>query len=117
MTVYTYFKVDSFVTSTQALIITSTRELASGLQNVIQAVGTHMKIECHTCNVRDDTTKLQAAQIVIGTPGRVHDMLKRRSINPDKIKLLCIDEADDILSHGFKDHLYDGRCLARGIHA
>lgn len=70
-----------------------------------------MEIECRTCNVRDETAQLQNAQIVIGTPGRVHDMLKRRLINPEKIKLLCIDEADDILSHGFKDHLYDGGLL------
>ncbi|KAG6872976.1 hypothetical protein C0995_004515 [Termitomyces sp. Mi166 len=101
-------KIDSSVRSTQALIITSTRELAFGVHNVVKALGTDMRIESHTCNVREETAKLQNAQIVIGTPGRVHDMIKRRVINPDKIKFICIDGADDILSRGFRDHLYDG---------
>ncbi|KAG5719014.1 ATP-dependent RNA helicase eIF4A [Termitomyces sp. T112] len=100
-------KVDSSVRSTQALIITSTRELASAVQNIVIALGIHMDIECHACIVGEETTKLQNAQIVIGTPGRVYDLVKRRAISSDKIKLLCIDEADDILSRGFKNHIYD----------
>ncbi|KNZ76249.1 ATP-dependent RNA helicase eIF4A [Termitomyces sp. J132] len=103
---YGYY-VDSSVRSTQALIITSTRELASAVQNIVIALGIHMDIECHACIVGEETTKLQNAQIVIGTPGRVYDLVKRRAISSDKIKLLCIDEADDILSRGFKNHIYD----------
>ncbi|KAG6911390.1 hypothetical protein DXG01_016487 [Tephrocybe rancida] len=60
-----------------------------------------------TCNVRDDTAKLQHGQIVICTPGRVYDMMKRRVLNPEKIRFFWVDEADEILSRGFRDHLHD----------
>ncbi|KAG6810855.1 hypothetical protein H0H92_010070 [Tricholoma furcatifolium] len=98
-------KVDSSVKSTQVLIITSTRELVSAIQNVVNALGTNLNIECQTCNVRDDTTNLQNAYVVAGTLGRVYELLKRRSLVSEKIKLLCIHEADEILSRGLKDHL------------
>ena len=47
------------------------------------------------------------SQIVSGTPGRVYDMIKRRALKTKAIKMLVIDEADEMLSKGFKDQLYD----------
>jgi len=44
---------------------------------------------------------------VVGTPGRVYDMLSRRVLRPDHIKVLVLDEADEMLSRGFKDQIYD----------
>ena len=41
--------------------------------------------------------------VVVGTPGRVFDMLRRHSLRPDYIKMFVLDEADEILSRGFKD--------------
>lgn len=46
-------------------------------------------------------------QVVSGTPGRVYDMIKRQALKTKGIKLLVIDEADELLSKGFKDQLYD----------
>ena len=45
--------------------------------------------------------------MVVGTPGRVFDMLRRRSLLPDYIKMFVLDEADEMLSRGFKDQIYD----------
>ena len=45
-------------------------------------------------------------QIIVGTPGRVHDMIRRRIVNTEKIKLIVLDEADEMLSSGFKDQMY-----------
>jgi len=43
----------------------------------------------------------------VGTPGRVLDLLKRRALNPSFLKMLILDEADEMLSMGFKDQIYD----------
>lgn len=43
--------------------------------------------------------------VVVGTPGRVYDMLRRHSLRPDSIKMFVLDEADEMLSRGFKDQV------------
>lgn len=62
-----------------------------------------MNIECHACiggtNVRDDMNALRAGpQVVVGTPGRIHDMIERRVLKTDQMKLFILDEADEMLS-------------------
>jgi translation initiation factor 4A len=71
-----------------------------------------MNIECHACvggtNVREDMAKLQeGVHVVVGTPGRVFDMINRRAFRTDHIKIFCLDEADEMLSRGFKDQIYE----------
>ena len=45
--------------------------------------------------------------VVSGTPGRVFDMIKRRSLRTRQIKVLVLDEADEMLGKGFKEQIYD----------
>ena len=45
--------------------------------------------------------------MVVGTPGRVNDMLRRKSLKADDIRMFVLDEADEMLSRGFKDQIYD----------
>lgn len=55
-----------------------------------------------------DMRKLEAGvHAVSGTPGRVFDMIKRRSFRTREIKLLVLDEADEMLNQGFKEQIYD----------
>ena len=101
------------VKGTQALILAPTRELAQQIQKVVIALGDYMSIECHACvggtNVREDMAKLQeGVHVVVGTPGRVYDMINRRALRTDHIKIFCLDEADEMLSRGFKDQIYEG---------
>ena len=101
------------VKGTQALILAPTRELAQQIQKVVIALGDYMSIECHACvggtNVREDMAKLQeGVHVVVGTPGRVFDMINRRALRTDHIKIFCLDEADEMLSRGFKDQIYEG---------
>ncbi|KAG6816510.1 hypothetical protein H0H87_005512 [Tephrocybe sp. NHM501043] len=108
LAIYSLQKVDLSAKNAQVLILTPTRELAIAMQNnVIKTLGCQMQIDAQTCNTNDEPKNLQNAQIVVGTPGRMHDMLRRRVLNPDKIRLICIDEADELLSRGFKDIIYD----------
>jgi translation initiation factor 4A len=59
-------------------------------------------------NVREDITKLrEGIQIVVGTPGRAFDMIRRGALKTDTITVLCMDEADEMLSQGFKDQIYE----------
>ena len=62
-----------------------------------------MSIDCHACiggtSVREDMTALQAGpQVVVGTPGRVQDMIQRRYLKTDAMKMFVLDEADEMLS-------------------
>ena len=105
-------KIDFSIKSTQALILAPTRELAQQIQKIIVDLGDYMDAECLACvggnNVRDDMAKLRdGIQVVVGTPDRVFDMIKRGALRTDTIKLLCLDEADEIIFQGFKDQIYE----------
>ena len=74
--------------------------------------GPALQVKCHACvggtSVREDTRILQAGvHVVVGTPGRVYDMLRRRALRADSIRMFVLDEADEMLSRGFKDQIYD----------
>jgi translation initiation factor 4A len=96
----------------QALMLAPTRELAQQIQKVVINIGDYLGIRCHACiggtRVRDDIAKLQAGvHIVVGTPGRVYDMLCRRHLRPNAIKVFVLDEADEMLARGFRDQIYE----------
>lgn len=71
-----------------------------------------MNVSCHACiggtSLGEDIRKLEhGQQIVSGTPGRVFDMIKRRHLRTRNIKMLVLDEADELLNKGFMDQIYD----------
>lgn len=97
---------------TQALILAPTRELATQIRKVLAALGDFLHVTSHACVggtlVRDDIRLLQhGIQVVVGTPGRVYDMINRQALNLQSMKLFVLDEADEMLSRGFKDQIYD----------
>jgi len=97
---------------TQALCLSPTRELAVQSRNVMLAFGDYMNVTCHACiggkSVGEDMRILQSGvQVVSGTPGRVYDMIRRRALNTKVVKMLVIDEADEMLGRGFREQLYD----------
>jgi len=99
-------KLDPTIKQCQALILAPTRELAQQIQKVVVAIGDFMNVECHACiggtSVRDDMKALQdGPQVVVGTPGRVHDMIQRRFLKTDSMKMFVLDEADEMLSVSF----------------
>ncbi|CAF2665870.1 unnamed protein product [Rotaria sp. Silwood2] len=96
----------------QALILAPTRELAQQIQKVVLALGDYMSVTCHACiggnKVQDDIKRLESGvQVVVGTPGRVYDMLQRRALQSKNIKMLVLDEADEMLKEGFKEQIYN----------
>ena len=76
----------------------------------MRALGDYLGVKVHACvggtSVREDQRILSSGvHVVVGTPGRVFDMLKRQSLRADHIKMFVLDEADEMLSRGFKDQV------------
>lgn len=105
-------RIDTTKQECQALVLAPTRELAVQIQKVVLALGDYMNADCHACiggtSVRDEIRKLEAGvHVVVGTPGRVFDMINRGVLKTDSLKLFILDEADEMLSKGFKSQIYD----------
>ncbi|KAH9629219.1 hypothetical protein HF086_009609 [Spodoptera exigua] len=103
---------DMRLRETQVLVLSPTRELATQIQKVILALGDFMNVKCHACiggtSLGNDIKKLDYGQhVVSGTPGRVSDMIRRRVLRTRSIKMLVLDEADEMLNNGFKKQIYD----------
>lgn len=98
----------------QALILAPTHELAKQITTVIQGLGSFMndlsiKTLVGGSSIEDDKQNMyeNPPHIIVGTPGRVHDMLNRNIINSKYIKIFALDEADEMLSHGLKTQIYN----------
>jgi translation initiation factor 4A len=105
-------QIDFELLECQALILSPTRELAQQTQKVVNNIGDYLGVRCHACvggtRIAHDQQELQrGVHIVVGTPGRVYDMIQRRVLRPQYIKIFVLDEADEMLSKGFKDQIYD----------
>jgi len=96
----------------QTLVLAPTRELAQQIRKVFQSIGDFLKVTSHACiggtSVRDDLRVLsRGVQVVVGTPGRVGDMIRRGALSTKHVSVFILDEADEMLSRGFKDQIYD----------
>jgi len=105
-------RIDTTINECQALILAPTRELAQQIQKVVFALGDHLHVKCHACiggtNVLNDINTLESGtHILVGTPGRVYDMIQRGYLKTKTIKIFVLDEADEMLSRGFKEQIYD----------
>eukprot|EP00923_Selenidium_pygospionis_P027260 GHVN01048982.1.p1 GENE.GHVN01048982.1~~GHVN01048982.1.p1 ORF type:complete len:406 (+),score=50.99 GHVN01048982.1:93-1310(+) len=105
-------KTDKNMQACQSLILVPTRELAQQIQNVVLAIGEYMGVRCHASfggtAVRTDIAELKTGpHIVVGTPGRVKDMLSKGVLNVDRTRLFIVDEADEMLARGFRDQIYE----------
>eukprot|EP00746_Dinoflagellata_sp_MGD_P156226 gnl/MRDRNA2_/MRDRNA2_85739_c0_seq2.p1 gnl/MRDRNA2_/MRDRNA2_85739_c0~~gnl/MRDRNA2_/MRDRNA2_85739_c0_seq2.p1 ORF type:complete len:398 (-),score=68.10 gnl/MRDRNA2_/MRDRNA2_85739_c0_seq2:232-1425(-) len=95
----------------QVLFMSPTRELAMQTHRVVSALGDYLSVRAHLCvggtDVQNDKRKLRDGQhVVSGTPGRIDDMIRRGILKTEDIKVLVLDEADEMLSQGFKDQVY-----------
>ena len=90
----------------QAIVVCNTRELATQTVKVFEALSSFTKINCKICIGGDMQFKYTSDDItnhvIIGTPGRLCDLISKRVVSTDAIKMIVIDEADDVLSVGFR---------------
>ena len=89
-----------------------THELANQICNCVNDLGRYLKITVQLLvggtSVDGDKEKLDndPPHIVVGTPGRVHDMIRRKYLKVSDLSVLVLDEADEMLSTGFKEQMY-----------
>lgn len=107
-------KVDIDNDNLQIIILSPTRELSQQIKSVIDSIAVNMKelkinLFIGGTNVNNDIMTLykNPPHIAIGCPGRIHDLIKRKSIDIEHIKMIVLDEADEMLSIGFKDQIYN----------
>ena len=96
----------------QAIILAHTRELALQIQKVITNLSLYLNINLNlsvggTSSRENIDSLLNNPHIVIGTPGRILDMINKKALNTKFLKLLIIDEADEMLSKIFSNQIYD----------
>lgn len=104
--------IDTTSDKTQVLILVHTRELAYQVYKVVEAIGEYTGVKVHACTggsaVKDDIKKLKSGMhIIVGTPGRVKDMMKKGFLKAEFLRLFVLDEADEMLSRGFKVQIQD----------
>ena len=103
--------VDDTVEGCQGIILAPTRELAEQIFDVITSIGKFTQSKIHLSvvgqPVHDERTALKESNphIVVGTPGRVLQMIDEKVLLVNKLKLFVMDEADEVLKIGFRDQL------------
>jgi translation initiation factor 4A len=95
----------------QAIILSPTKELAEQTNTVVNSIGGIIGVKTHICiggkAVKNDLDILKMGiHVMIGTPGRVMDLLGRNAVDISKIKIIIVDEADSLLERGFKEQIY-----------
>jgi len=94
----------------QALILSPTRELALQVADTIQAYGRHLDVRVlaiygGSSYGRQIKALKRGVEVVVGTPGRLLDLLRRKVLDLSNIRTLVLDEADEMLSMGFVDDI------------
>ncbi|RBR24372.1 uncharacterized protein FIESC28_02862 [Fusarium coffeatum] len=102
-------RIDPNVKACQALVLVPSRVLAQEIHNLMDAIGDFMDVHTHVCkSPREEIGVLMDdAQIVIGTPGRVQNMIERGVFRIDDIKMFVLDGVDDLLARGFEEQIED----------
>ena len=106
--------IDVSIAKTQVLILAPTRELAKQIHDVISGIGAMMtgltmRLLVGGTSTADDAAELRSSvpHIIVGCPGRVFDMIRRNHIQGSNINMIVLDEADEMLSAGFNDQIYN----------
>ena len=105
-------RIDESIKGTQIIIISPTRELSKQTTDVVSELSKYMDISYMEVVGGTDVFQCRSSldklpQIIIGTPGRILDMMNKNSIFTDKLVSLIFDEADEILSFGFKETIHN----------
>lgn len=101
-------RLDAENKNTQALIIVPSRELAMQIEKVFKSLGTGFKITCcYGGHLREteENNLIQPPALIVGTPGRLADHIRRNNITTDTISFLVLDEFDKSLELGFTEEV------------
>lgn len=97
----------------QAIVLSPTRELSKQIYTVFLNLGKminniRVQLLVGGTSIEDDVKELKnVPHIIVGCPGRINDMIRRKKISISNVKVIVLDEADEMLSKGFKDQIYN----------
>ena len=102
--------VDPSLKAPQVLVMCPTRELSQQTERVAQAIGSYMNLKVLSATggnqIRADVTALKGgAQFIVGTPGRIFDLICRGELSVEHIRYVILDEADQMLEDLFADQI------------
>lgn len=105
-------RIDVSLPQVQVLILAPVRELAQQIAYVAKQLSSHTKIKTYAATggtpCREDIAAIKSgAQLVVGTPGRIYDLMNRGALSRQHIRLLILDEADQLLEDRFKDQFIE----------
>jgi superfamily II DNA/RNA helicase len=111
--------VDKSVQAPQVLLLSPTRELAQQTYSVLSAINYYLRLSCHLfiggSQMAADLKSLRdGVQIAVGTPGRICALVDQRQLSVDGMRLVVLDEADQLLAQGFQDSM---RFICRSVPA
>jgi translation initiation factor 4A len=112
-TISSLYLIDYNKEDTQIIIMAPTRELAEQINKVVLNISQYLSnFSCELLiggtSIDENIKNLKKnPKIVIGCPGRIFDMIQRKYLSTDNIKTIIIDEADEMLSSGFKEQVYN----------
>ena len=98
--------IDVNVQKLQVMVLVPTQELAKQIHGVAQALGTYLPVSCYSATggtpIRDDMKAIDnGIQFIVGTPGRIFDLINRKVLRTENIRCLIMDEADQMLEDRF----------------
>jgi translation initiation factor 4A len=106
--------VDTLNNTTQVLVLSPTKELTMQTAKVFEKIGDMMdglriQTQYGGSNIEEGSSfsNKNVPHVICGCPGRIYDMMRRDRISVKKIKLIILDEADEMLSEGFKEQVYN----------
>lgn len=102
--------VDRTIKAPQVIVLCPTRELSQQTETVARAIGTYMDLKVLSATggspIRNDVMALKAgAQFIVGTPGRIYDLIRRGDLALDNIRYIILDEADQMLEDLFAEQI------------
>jgi translation initiation factor 4A len=103
-------RIDPTLKAVQILVLAPVRELAQQIESVTKSLSTYMEISVYSATggppVREDIRAIEkGCQFLIGTPGRIFDLMNRGVLSRDNIRVLIFDEADQMLEDRFKEQV------------
>jgi translation initiation factor 4A len=103
-------RIDPALKAVQVLCLVPTRELAQQIEVVVSAIGQYIPVKSYAAMgktpVREDIRAIdRGVQFLVGTPGRIYDLLNRRTFTTEHIRVIIVDEADQMLEDRFKEQL------------
>ncbi len=110
--------INTSLNEVQMVVIVPTRELADQITKVTKGIGAFMDLRVHTATggppVHEDLAVLQQSRsrpphvphVLVVTPGRFYDLLNRKAVNPSTVRVLVMDEADQMLEARFREQIH-----------